>query len=303
MDKINEKIKNDCINRWGKENECENTEWFSSNYSEWIKSIDPSNREIIYRLLEKFEFYGHAYVNKGLKDLYTNFINKYNINNDETLYTYVRKTDASLNSSIKYMVEYITINKISEKNCSMNIEEIDENQLKYIKNIVLIDDYSGSGESIIKYLKKYYRKFIQKNIYILLISMTEGADINIRDNFKDKEININIEVINLEKKAFSKLELNDDEMIKKREEFEIISNKKGINDEEEIWGRKRTEALISFYNNTPNNTLGIFWKKTTANNPLFPRNENKAPAWRKMKEYKKNRKLQNANNYRRKING
>lgn len=296
MDIVNEKIKEDCLERWGKENECENTEWFSNNYSEWIKSIDSPNREIVYQLLEKFEFYGHTYVNRGLKELYTTFINKYDINNDETVYTYVKKTDSSLNSSVQYMVEYITINKISEKNCVMNIEDIDEEQLSNIKNIVIIDDYSGSGQSIIKYINKNCERFIQKSIYILLISMSEGADINIINEFRNKEIDINIEVINIEKKAFSQLKVSEKEILEKRKQFELISKKKKIN-EEEIWGRDNTEALISFYNNTPNNTLGIFWKKTPTNNPLFPRNENKAPAWRRMNRDKKIRQLQNANNY------
>lgn len=303
MEEVNENIKNECIERWGKENKCDSIEWFSRNYSEWIKSISLENREIIYKLLSKFEFYGHTYVNKGLHELYCRFIEKYEINNEETVYTYIKKTDSSLNSSVRYLVEYISINNISEKNCLMDIRDINDGELEYIKNIVLIDDYSGSGESIIKYIEQYYKKFLKKNIFILLISMSEGAKDNILNKFKAKDFNIYIEVINLEKKAFSKIDLNEEEVVLKRKEFEEISIQKGINKNEEIWGRNKTEALISFYNNTPNNTLGIFWKKTSLNNPLFPRNENSAPNWRKMKYKKKNRKLQNANNYRSRTNG
>lgn len=296
MNEIEEKLKSNCLERWGEENKCDSIKWFSENYSDWIKSISPVNREIIYKLLSKFEFYGHSYVNKGLKELYCKFIEKYQINDDETVYTYIKKSDSSLNSSVIYLTEYAIINNISEKNCLMDIRDIDE-EINYIKNIVLIDDYSGSGESIIKYIRRYSNKLENKNIFILLISMSEDAKFNILNEFKTEKFNIHIEVINLEKKAFKKIELEEEEIVQRRKEFEEISIQKGIYSTEEIWGRKQTEALVSFYNNTPNNTLGIFWKKTNLNNPLFPRNENRTPAWRNMKYKKKKRKLQNANNY------
>ena len=81
----------------------------------------------------------------------------------------------------------------------------------------------------------------------------------------------------------------------------MISKQKGIM--EDIWGKGNAEGLVSFYNNTPNDTLGIFWKETNENEPLFPRNNDIRPKWRKMKKNRKYRKFQNANNFRRNENG
>lgn len=301
MDEIDEKLKNECIERWGKENYDERIERFVNIYESWIESIPIKNRELIYKLIEKYEYYGHLYVNKKLGELHNDFINKYNIDNNETLYTYIEKSDSIFSSSIEYMIEYKIINNISSKNFCINIKEINKYYAQYIKNIVLVDDYSGTGESIIKYLNKNLKLFKGKNIYIILISISRDAITNIQDEFKNKDIKIHINSSNLEEKAFLKLNLSEEETIKKRDEFELISKQKGII--EDMWGKGNTEGLVSFYNNTPNNTLGIFWKETNENEPLFPRNNDKRPKWRKMKKNKKYRKFQNANNLRRYENG
>lgn len=301
MDEVNEKIKNDCIERWGKENSDERIERFVDIYARWIESIPVENRELIYKLIEKFEYYGHSYVNKKLSELHNDFISQYNIDNDETLYTYIEKSDSIISSSIEYMLEYKMINNISKKNYCINIKEIKKYDTQYIKNIVLVDDYSGTGESIIKYLNKNLKLFKGKNIYILLISISRDAIINIQNEFEDKDIKVYINSSNVDEKAFLRLRLNEEETIKKRDEFELISKQKGIM--EDIWGKGNAEGLVSFYNNTPNDTLGIFWKETNENEPLFPRNNDIRPKWRKMKKNRKYRKFQNANNFRRNENG
>lgn len=297
MDEINEKLKFQCLKKWGEENRDEKIERFEIIYDKWIESIPIEHRDLIYKLIEKFEYYGHSYVNKKLSELYFRVNDKYSIDNNETLYTYIEKSDSVPGSSIEYMLLYLNVNNISQKNFCINIKKIKDYKSEYIKNIVLIDDYSGSGESIIKYLTKNLSLFVGKNIYILLVTMSIDAKLNVEKEFMDKDLNIYMESINIEPKAFSKIGLNDDEIETKKEEFKTLSVKKEIKND--VFGKNDTEGLVAFYNNTPNNTLKIFWKKTSKNNPLFPRTEKEIPNWRKMKKKKKQRKFENANNYRR----
>ena len=58
-------------------------------------------------------------------------------------------------------------------------------------------------------------------------------------------------------------------------------------------GYSCTESLVAFFNDTPNNTLGIFWKNTDKNDALFPRNQEEKPAWMKFREDKKDRMKSN----------
>ncbi|MBR3882496.1 MAG: hypothetical protein IKJ36_04425 [Clostridia bacterium] len=290
-EEINEQVRYDCINRWENDEKSEN---FNQKYNEWIKTIPLENRELIYKLLEKFNYYGHVSVNTYFKKLYLNIVEKYNIDNNETMYTFIKKNDSSFNSSMGYAYEFMRINKISAKNSVLELRDLKSKEIEQIKNIVLIDDYSGSGNSIIKYIKKYNDIFSEKNVYILLVSMSENADRHIIEELKEYKINIIFEVMNIEKKAFSDVNFCKEEISRRKEEFELISRAKKIPNY--IFGRYNTEALISFYNNTPNNTLNLFWEKTSQNDPLFPRDINSSPDWRMIKKEKENRKLQNLNN-------
>jgi hypothetical protein len=65
--------------------------------------------------------------------------------------------------------------------------------------------------------------------------------------------------------------------------------------EKEIFGFEMSESLMAFYNNTPNNTLGIFRYDTEKYKSIFPRKNDKRPLWQRMKEEKEIRKKQNYN--------
>ena len=51
--------------------------------------------------------------------------------------------------------------------------------------------------------------------------------------------------------------LEDSELKCRKSEFKGLSESLGIYGQD-IFGHKKTESLIAYYNNTPNNTLGIF---------------------------------------------
>ena len=294
MDEVNNSVLDICIEKWGRENISGRIENIENEYNDWIKNFSPIDREVMDGLLKEFEYYGHQYVNRELKTLYKNLIEKYSIDNDETLYTFIKKSDLTLNSSYSYLFEFVMLNGISEKNGIVDISNLNKKQMEIVKNVVLIDDYSGTGESIIKYLRDNYELLKKKVIYFLLISISEGAASNIYKEFPDMKIII--ETINIEKKASLVLNNLIEDVVEPHKTFENISISKGIK-KDIIWGRNDTEALVSFYNNTPNNTLGIFWKETNLNKPLFPRKVNNRPGWMNLKREKQNRKLENANNF------
>lgn len=60
-----------------------------------------------------------------------------------------------------------------------------------------------------------------------------------------------------------------------------------------ILGFEGSEGLFAFYNNTPNNTLGLFRYDTGQYRSLFPRKDDKKPTWMNLKEEKQVRQNQN----------
>ena len=73
----------------------------------------------------------------------------------------------------------------------------------------------------------------------------------------------------------------------------MLAASEGLHKDMDIYGYSCTESLVAFFNDTPNNTLGIFWKNTDKNDALFPRNHEEKPAWMKFRENKKERMKSN----------
>jgi len=106
-----------------------------------------------------------------------------------------------------------------------------------------------------------------------------------------KEANLDIHI--LYNKCADKVFKNTGDFGKKKSEFRKLSMEYGISSRN-VLGYNNTEALTAFYNNTPNNTLGIFGQDTDTRKALFPRENDERPQWMKMKNRKKER---NGSNY------
>lgn len=83
-----------------------------------------------------------------------------------------------------------------------------------------------------------------------------------------------------------------EELSENKEVFKKESRELGIK-EHEILGFQETEALVAFYENTPNNTLGIFIKDTSKNKALFPRKIDHRPSFMDMKNRRERKKDNN----------
>ena len=261
-------------NKWVKDKEIDdriqkardNLEKFFSNIS------DIEDRVIVDKLIENFEYYSNYKINKFLKELYEKLI-EINEGIEDTIFAFIRSDTGISNSSNDYWYEFKQLNKIEKYKCLTGIEFY--NNLNEIKNIVFIDDFSGTGNSFIKEIEKNNNILKNKKVYFLTVVIMTDAIKKINEkaeeyNFEFYSISIkNMDKI-LEKKIFenSKKEIyKNNEEVEKR--LKKLSEKLGIS--KDVMGYKETQALVAFYNNTPNNTLGIFWKDTPKNKSLFPR--------------------------------
>lgn len=151
-----------------------------------------------------------------------------------------------------------------------------KNIFKETNFLVLLDDFSGSGETIIDYLS-ILQKHLPPTVRVLIFCLHGMSDAEkklIEWSNNNTNLDVTVTFRTLEEKFFDRIEFQTQNAQTKFEDFEENS----VLDESEkkyILGYDKTQALVTNYRNTPNNTFSIFWKKSENKKwmPLFPRSE------------------------------
>ena len=142
--------------------------------------------------------------------------------------------------------------------------------------ISIIDDYSGTGSTLIKYLCKLINTntHIKKaKIYFVVIHISEDALNNINKFAKEQGIVIKCIYLHKSERAFKENYIFSeiDALIEKNrygEICELYNVKPSL-----TFGYREIAALVSFDYNTPNNTLGVFWHELDDFFSLFSRHK------------------------------
>lgn len=205
---------------------------------------------------------------------------------DNTAYIPLKNPVNHGNSSYAYLSDFAVINHINKKSILYDIEKmLSHNDYTELKNLVIIDDICGTADTFLKYIKNNLTIFKNKRIFYCVIVVMENAKKRIHDFAKDNGLDIEVLSHEVQKKAFEIQKLKGF-----KNSYELICNEKKI-DQDLIFGYKDSESLVSFYNNTPNNTLALFWQDTIDNKPIFPRKYTPTPFW--MNKQKENRRKNN----------
>lgn len=298
MDKDIELLLTQCKDKWGQSDEKMN--YFSSNLPRYLENLSPEMKDIILLLINYFDYYSHQLVNTYLKDLHNRTMEHENIDIGNSVFCVLKSQRGTINSSYEYLIEYRHLNGIGKYSIVPELNDIATKEYwGYIDNIILIDDFCGSGKTFVDYIEKNKNILIGKHIVYIVIHIMDAAVSKIEAYAKKNEISIEIVYEHKQSAAFS----SSDELGMKRECFKEESLKMDFYNENDIFGFSKSESLVSFYNDTPNNTLGVFWKNTSKNNALFPRNNERKPAWMRFKSDKKQRNESDYAREKKKYNG
>ncbi len=256
-------------------------EHFEEVIDSFIEQFDDEEKRIVIDLIEKFEYYGEIKGSNCLSEQYNKLLKNNLLNIEETIILPIEKDD-KISSSELYTACFLLKNRINyNQKVSIKDEESFKEWRKTIKRIIIIDDFCGSGNTLKDFIEKHKNKFEGLEIYYIVIhAMKEGKKLLERLKYD----NIRVYIINCmeSSKAFAE---NDEY----REKFSEISKKFGIK-KGDIFGYENTEALVAFYSNTPNNTLGIFRNGNEKNKfPIFPRKYDSIHGWKRNKEEVKKR--------------
>lgn len=250
---------------------------FNEKIDQWVASLPQEIAPLMLQMISIFDYYSHQEANELLIRLHDELVEDFGLNDETALHTYIRKKDGRICSSVDYWAEYRFINKVDKNLCTDDIRAIPEDEWVLIENIVIIDDCCGTGGSLEKFIELSQRDFSGKTIYYLVLHALEAAKETIHQIEEKYSVCIHLVAINTRKLATELV--SPDDAGEARERVKRASKEMHINKNYAL-GKDDSEGLMAFYNNTPNNTMGLFWCPSEKNEPLFPRDFGKTPSWR-----------------------
>ena len=249
----------------------------------WIKDFNEDEQDILAKLLQRFNYYSKESVIDIVKKLNDEAIERFGISNIDSIVSVVRKADGKLNSSYEFWMLHQNVSGLSKDIYYDSLNDINDDDWKNIKNVVFVDDCSGTGRQFKKFLKRQTKSLLGKHVILIAVEIVEDAKTNIEDYSITSGIDIDILYYKKREKAFKDI---NESVIKK---FFGMSEKKEI-DTSMILGIWDAEALMAFYNNSPNDTLGLFWYPFGKNIPIFPREMDEEAGWKQSHKEKQERR-------------
>lgn len=280
-----EAVVSKCKKKWGIDSKTANLMNLVDN---WFDNIDQNDREIYLRLLDNFNYY-----TKESEGKYAKFVVKKIKEIDplisESIIVPLLKQEEGISGAYKLVRSIQIAGGLNTALCPTSLATFEEEfDLNYIRNIIIVDDIAGTGNTLVKnfnYMKnKYPNFFIDKNIYLTCLVTTKIAKSEIKKNLKNDYTRY--WTYHFIKKSFDENNIfKGDRCIYAKEKVKKYELKLSNSGHSDIFGYKQSEILVAFSDNTPNNTLLSFWKEKDKWNPIFPRAKTTScPAWVKNKK-------------------
>ncbi|EGL14950.1 MULTISPECIES: hypothetical protein [unclassified Paenibacillus] len=236
------------------------TKDIESKLVSWLENTSLDEiKEILLHLFSEFIFFTKRDIKELMKSQLIDVLNSYPLE-DICIIPMVSK-DGRANSSFDLTMllkEVIKENGIElyKDTIKVGLDQIDDD----ITTLIFFDDISGSGGTIVSFLKENESELIGRKIIIRLIVITETAH-EVIDKYLANQTELDVTVI---------AEFKYDKVFKNHK-FLNDSHRLLINDfEETIWGKgnnnvmgfRDSQLLVGFSHNIPNNTISSFWYHT-----------------------------------------
>lgn len=275
-----QKIAASCIKRWGEDYKTQN---FSGKLGRFVSQLGSNTDlgKVFLDLVRHYNYYSRERLDQLIVKFYSIITKELKLDEDFTIYSRI-EDDSKIDSSNFFLEEFKVLNNISN-HFSYDIEKLNIEDFDNIHNVIFIDDIIGSGKTVKRFFEKNKKKLLKVNCFIFCIEMLEEGKDYLENFFNTNEFKCKIICHNLHKKAFSENYIfcetcKDNEMLLR--DFERTLWRKESNN---ILGYENSQAIVSFFRNTPNNTLSSFWFENTKWKGLFPRDD-KRPAFKKIKK-------------------
>lgn len=269
---------------------------FEHKIDDWLSQFDTEEQKFLIECLRRYSFFRAAEYRYGQKMLYSNFLEKYPLWKEKSFIFKIYKEEASYSDN--FFNDFWFTNGLKNE-CKQNIEDFKE-VFDHMNNFIFIDDYIGSGNTITKYwryLLEKYPKLRSKKFIMLSLYLTKSGKLALENFAMDNNIELDTIYFRLGDKFFREGKYFSGQQL--QEKLRIYNK---ICDNIDLsyydrFGYENIQSLFTIEDNTPNDTLGVFWKSTQNYNSLMKRyKEDESPLNKLIKDKKiKKGDIKNAN--------
>lgn len=258
----------------------------------WLENFSQEEQELLLDLLSRFYYYSEEKIKEKTKELYQKFVSKYKEDSSQAVYSKIFKEYGISYSDLLFTSFWLNNNLGDQAEPNLH-QLIKDGGIPPV--IVIVDDYSGTGKTLIKTLDI----LIQANpsvsnatFYFLTIHITDRALQQIQDYVENTGIQVHTIFLEKSQETFKKGYLYEEiDAITKRNTYANIYNRFNAH-KDFAFGFEAVESLVAFHYNTPNNTLGLFWQDLADFVALFPRHKHKRTTLKTLQQDAKQRKNQ-----------
>lgn len=283
---------------------------FSSRINKWLQTFSYEDINIFLNLLGNYTYltrreYRHKV--SILSEEISEKLHTIGISFQDTIFITVPSPQGIKNGGdeIHSYLNYVNICRgICNRQIVCSEELISPELFKSKKALIFIDDLIGSGKTIkasinnlLRYFEKNNIEHSQFQLFFAGIYVNKSACSNIEKYFNKLNIPIKPIYMELPKKLlkggviFDSAEYSHIISVIKRYEELIDSYQAKTSSKYYDMGFDRCKLAISFYYNTPNNTLCNFWEYSDTHIPLFERRSQKRPSVNHLKTRKSNNEI------------
>lgn len=256
--------------RWG---DADFKKEFDSILENWLSQFSKDERPLLLELLKNFYYYTEKTIDKKVVELHQRFLEINGEDISKVLFAKIPKEYGVSNSDMIF-TSYWKNNGIKGNMSPDVIREYLENDV-IPEKLVIVDDYMGSGDTIIGSLKQMLSiapELHNSKLFVLLIHASSIGVDKLEEFSADLGLDLTLIYLEQSEKAFQ-----DDYIFPKidaklkEEKYKNICNNKRVG-RTVVLGYKDIQSLVSFENTTPNDTLGLFWHSAKNFVSLFKKN-------------------------------
>lgn len=243
---------------------------FEHKIDEWLSQFDTEEQEFLLECLKRYSFFRAAEYRYGQKMLYLKFFWKYPKWKERSFIFKIYKKEASYSDN--FFNDFWLINNLKNES-KQNIEDFQE-FFNDIDNFIFLDDYIGSGDTITRYwryLLDKYPQLRQKKFIMLSLYLTKSGKLTLENFAMDNDIHLDVIYYKLGDKFFKEGKYYSGQQLQdKLKIYNKICDNVGIS-KNYRFGYENIQSLFTIEENTPNDTLGVFWNSNKNYNSLMKR--------------------------------
>ncbi|WP_042346796.1 phosphoribosyltransferase-like protein [Bacillus massiliigorillae] len=232
-----------------------------SKYREWIQNVTSgTDKKILNELFYNLRFFSKKEIKSLLKEKMIVF-KKDNNNFNTTALLPLTPIDGRYSGSNEMisLVKELDMEEQVKGTRLLPYRDSIINDIKYADDsntLIFIDDISGTGGTVRKFVNYHHKKMQGKKIVFLFLAVTEQA-IDEFNSLSKCYTEIEIEFVY----CFELKKLSAIEILSKEEFDQLYSMEEGLwgENNRNILGYEQSELLVLFSHNIPNNTVSSFW--------------------------------------------